>query len=178
MIGMPESARDERLPQDNRVTLEKEPDPEPALLGGYAGLIVLFVSIISGFLFSKRRSLPDKINFNDLALLALATQKVSRVVTKSRIAGVVRAPFTEFEGSAGAGEVEERPRGRGVRRAIGELVSCPFCIGTWIASAGVAGLVTRPQLTRALASIFAVGSIADFVQQAYCRVKDANDEEG
>jgi Protein of unknown function (DUF1360) len=88
------------------------------------------------------------------------------IMTKSRVTSVVRAPFTRYEKSAGAGEVEERPRGRGLRRAIGELVSCPFCLGTWIACVGVAGLVTRPRLTRALASIFGVGSIADFIQQA------------
>jgi hypothetical protein len=91
------------------------------------------------------------------------------------VTSVVRAPFTTYEGPAGSGEVEERPRGTGLRRAIGELVSCPFCMGTWIASAGIAGFVFQPQVTRALGSIFAVGSIADFVQQAYCKVKEAND---
>jgi hypothetical protein len=32
-------------------------------------------------------------------------------------------------------------------------------------------------VTRALGSIFAVGSIADFVQQAYCKVKESNDSD-
>jgi hypothetical protein len=100
------------------------------------------------------------------------------IMTKSRVTSVVRAPFTRCEKSAGAGEVEERPRGRGLRRAIGELVSCPFCLGTWIAYVGVAGLVTRPRLTRALASIFGVGSIADFIQQAYGTIKESNDQSG
>ena len=175
MMVSSRQARVREIPGSRRLDSTTEYGSEAALLGGYAGLIVLFISVISGFLFSKRRSLPENINLSDLVLLGAGTQKVSRVLTKSRIGGVVRAPFTKLEGSSGAGEVEERPRGSGLRRAIGELVSCPFCIGTWIASAGVAGLVTRPRLTRALASIFAVGSIADFVQQAYCKIKEANE---
>jgi hypothetical protein len=148
-----------------------------APLRDYAGLIVLFAVVAGGLVFARKRSLPEKIGLNDLLLLGLATQKVSRVVTKSRVASVVRAPFTRYEGSAGAGEVEERPRGRGLRRAIGELVSCPFCMGTWIACASIAGLVSHPRLVRTVASIFAVGSIADFIQQAYCRMKEANDQD-
>ena len=147
---------------------------ETAPLRGYAGLIVLFSVVAGGFLFSQKRSLPDEIKLSDLLLLGVATQKVSRVVTKGRVTSVMRAPFTEYEGSAGSGEVDERARGTGIRHAIGELVSCPFCMGTWIACAGVVGLVTRPRLTRSLASIFVVSSVADFTQQIYCKVKDAN----
>jgi hypothetical protein len=155
--------------------IEAEEKERDAPLRGYAGLIVAFAVVVGGFLAFKKRSLPDRIPLSDLVILGLATQKVSRVVTKSRVTSVVRAPFTTYEGPAGSGEVEERPRGRGLRRAIGELVSCPFCMGTWIACAGIAGFVSQPQLTRALGSIFAVGSIADFIQQAYCRVKEPND---
>lgn len=149
---------------------------EKALLGGYASLIVLFSVVAGGVMLSQKRSLPAKVDLTDVLLLGLATQKISRVITKARVTSVVRAPFTKYEGPAGSGEVEESPRGRGLRRAIGELVSCPFCMGTWIACAGVAGLIARPHLTRALASIFSVGSVADFAQQLYCRVKEPNDE--
>ena len=50
-------------------------------------------------------------------------------------------------------------------------------MNTWIAGVGIFGLVSRPRLTRALASIFAVGSVADFTQQLYCKVKDSNNEQ-
>ena len=150
---------------------------ENAPLHGYAGLIVLFSVVAGGFLFSHKRSLPDRIRLNDVLLLGLAAQKVSRVVTKSRVMSVLRAPFTKYEGPAGSGEVEERPRGRGIRRAVGELISCPFCMGTWITCSAIAGLVSRPRLTRSLAAIFAVSSVADFAQQIYCKAKEANNPE-
>jgi Protein of unknown function (DUF1360) len=174
MIAGQSTLRQEEPPlaADSVTRNEKSYGNENAPLRGYAELIVLFSVVAGGFLFSQKRSLPDKIRLSDILLLGIATQKVSRLVTKGRVTSVMRAPFTKYEGSAGSGEIEERPRGRGLRRAIGELVSCPFCMGTWIACAGIVGLVSRPRLTRALASIFAVGSVADFAQQVYCRVKE------
>jgi hypothetical protein len=178
MMGQQPTLRQEKPPlaAESVTRNEKSYGNESAPLRGYAGLIVLFSVVTGGFLFSRRRSLPDRIRLSDIVLLGLATQKVSRVVTKSRVTSVMRAPFTKYEGPAGSGEVEERPRGRGVRRAIGELISCPFCMGTWMAFAGMAGLVSRPRLTRALASIFAVSSVSDFAQQIYCRIKEAEDQ--
>jgi len=165
MIGyQPETEQDECSSEKGPLArIEAEEKERDAPLRGYAGLIVTFAVVVGGFLAFKKRSLPERIPLSDLLILGLATQKVSRVVTKSRVTSVVRAPFTTYEGPAGSGEVEERPRGTGLRRAIGELVSCPFCMGTW------------PRFIRALGSIFAVGSIADFVQQAYCKVKEANE---
>jgi len=154
---------------------ERRHSNDNAPLQGYAGLIVLFSVIAGGLLYSKKHSLPDRMRASDILLLGIATQKVSRLVTKARVTRVVRAPFTDYEKSIGSGEVQERPRGSGWRRAIGELVSCPFCMSTWIACTGILGLIARPPLTRHLASIFAVGSIADFVQQLYGKVKGFED---
>lgn len=178
MIGQQSTPRQDEssLAADSANRNEKSYGNEYAPLQGYAGLIVLFSVVAGGLLFSQKRSLPDKIRLSDILLLGLATQKVSRLVTKSRVTSVIRAPFTKYEGSAGSGEVEERPRGRGLRRAIGELVSCPFCMGTWMACAGIVGLVSRPRLTRALASIFAVSSVADFAQQIYCKAKEPDNQ--
>src|ERR1700676_1173705 len=103
-------------------------------LGNYAGLVALFGASVAAFLAARKDSLPDRLDLQDLLLLGLATQKLSRVATRSRVGSPLRAPFTKFERSAGKGEVEEEPRGTGLRRTIGELVTCPYCLGTWIAS--------------------------------------------
>ena len=178
MIGQQSTLRRDESPlaPDSVNRDENDYGNEGAPLRGYAGLIVLFSVVAGGFLLSQKRSLPNQIKLSDILLLGLATQKVSRLVTKSRVTSVMRAPFTKYEGSAGSGEVEERPRGRGLRRAVGELVSCPFCMGTWIACAGIVGLVSHPRLTRALASIFAVSSVGDFAQQIYCRAKEPDNQ--
>jgi hypothetical protein len=47
-----------------------------------------------------------------------------------------RSPFTAFEGTSGPAELAEDVRdGDSHRKTTGELISCPFCIGTWVAVA-------------------------------------------
>ena len=74
----------------------------------------------------------------------MATHKASRLIAKDRVTAPLRAPFTEFDQEGGPGEVEESPRGAGMRRAIGELLVCPFCLAQWIATAALAGLAVVP----------------------------------
>jgi hypothetical protein len=141
-----------------------------------AMVTALFSATLATFLFCKRRStLPDRIELRDLALLGLATQKLSRLATRSRVMIPFRAPFTEKPQPAGSGEVEETPRGTGLRKTIGELLTCPFCIGTWISLALLIGFSWQARVTRFIAGIFAVGTISDFAQQGYCRLKEGNE---
>jgi hypothetical protein len=120
--------------------------------------------------------LPERVDGKDLAVFALATQKLSRVITKDKVTAAFRAPFTEVEGKGGAGELEEHARGHGLRRAIGDLITCPFCLGTWIASGFIYAYIFTPRLARTIASIFAVAGTADFLQQAYVKAQKMNDQ--
>jgi hypothetical protein len=145
----------------------------------YAALVAVFNGVLASVLLARqcsREGLPERIAPQDLALFAFATQKLSRVITKDKVTSALRAPFTAVEGKGGAGELEERPRGRGLRRAIGELLTCPFCLGTWIASGFVYGYIYSPRITRTLASIFAVSGTADFLQQLYVKAQEMNDQ--
>ncbi len=58
------------------------------------------------------------------------------------------------------------PKGTGVQRALGELVSCPTCIGTWIAAGSVYGLRVAPRPTRAFLAFMAAGGIAELLDYA------------
>lgn len=143
----------------------------------YAALVAIFNGLLAtGLLAHKcsREPLPKRVEPKDLALFALATQKLSRVITKDKVTSAFRAPFTEVEGPGGPGEIEERAKGRGLRRAVGELLTCPFCLGTWIASGFIYGYIFSPRVTRTLASIFAVSGLADFLQQLYIKAQEMN----
>src|SRR4051812_19323620 len=145
----------------------------------YAALVTIFNGALATALLAKKCSeepLPERVEPKDVLLFALATQKLSRVITKDKVTTAFRAPFTEVEGKGGAGELEERPKGRGFRRAVGELLTCPFCIGTWIASGFIYGYIFTPRVTRSVASIFAVSGLADFLQQAYIKAQELNDQ--
>src|SRR3954447_13691434 len=144
-------------------------------LGGYAALMATFTAVCAAFTVWVRRSgreLPERIAPGDLALITVATHKAARTIAKDRVTSVVRAPFTRFQGDGGPGEVEERARGRGLRRAIGELVVCPFCLGMWIAAAFSAALVVAPRPTRWIASVLVAHFGSELLQIAYKRLED------
>lgn len=149
---------------------------EPVPLRSYAGFMGLFGLAFTAFLAARSKQpepLPERIPARDILLLGVATHKVTRIVTRDWVTSPLRAPFTTYEGSTGGGEVKERPRGSGLRRATGELLTCPWCFAPWTASGLAYGLVSAPRTTRFLASIFAAVSLSDFLQHGYARAKRA-----
>ena len=144
-------------------------------LGGYAVLTGAFAAAAGGFaawLRSSGRELPERVSPGDFTLMTVATHKVSRLIAKDRVTSTVRAPFTRFEGDAGPGEVSEEARGSGLRRAIGELVICPYCLGLWVAAAFAAGFTVAPRATRWVAATFSALFGADVLQIAYAKAEE------
>jgi hypothetical protein len=159
----------------DRVSTEKEAyeSGTPRPLGGYAAILAAYAagSAGLGLLVRRKRALPERPSLGDLALIAVATHKLSRMISKDTVLGSLRAPFTVFREAAGAGEVNEDVRGRGARHAVGELVSCPFCLDQWVATGLTFGLLLAPRATRQIASIFAVVAASDTLHLAYDRLK-------
>jgi hypothetical protein len=146
-----------------------EPDKRPPL-GSYLAFMSIFGTLVSTALLIARRQgreLPDKIDAGHLLLVGTASHKLSRLVAKDKVTSPLRAPFTELEGKGGPAELEERSRGTGLRKAVGELLICPYCLGLWIVAAFSIGLVFAPRVTRFVASLFAALTISDFFQIAY-----------
>ena len=144
-------------------------------LGGYAVLMGSFAALTSAFglwVVRSGRELPEGPSARDLALVTVATHKTSRLLTKDRVTSAARAPFTRFVEDAGPSEASEEPRGRGLRRAVGELVVCPYCLGLWIAAAFAAGLIAAPRPTRWIAGIFSALFGADVLQLSYKKLED------
>ena len=139
-------------------------------MGSHLALTVVYNALVGAFLAYRARSgksFPERIGIGDLVLAGIATHKLSRVIAKDRVTAPLRAPFTEFQEEGGPGEVEESPRGSGMRRAIGELLVCPFCLAQWVATGLLAGLAVAPRMGRFVCSIFAAVTISDFLQILY-----------
>src|SRR5438045_8088068 len=103
---------------------KKECDEQ--LLAEYASLLgfyVASVAVLTGMAMEQDR-LPKRFGLLDLALLGIATHKLSRIVAKDRITSILRAPFVNYIRSAGAGEVEEEPDGRRIQGGFGHRLSC------------------------------------------------------
>ena len=143
-------------------------------LGPYLALGAVFAVSYGTLLLAAGRSnrLPERLKLGDLALLGVATHKLSRLLAKDKVTSFLRAPFTEYQEPSGHGEVEERPRGHGWRLALGELLVCPYCLGMWVAGGFTAGLLFAPRGTRVVASAFTVLAVSDFLQLAYKAVED------
>jgi uncharacterized protein DUF1360 len=138
-------------------------------LAPYLVLTGAFGAGLVGSLVAARRSgrRLDRPGAVDVVLAGLATQKLSRLLAKDKVTSFVRAPFTEFEEPSGYGELSEKPRGTGMRYAIGELLVCPYCLAQWIAGGFAVGWVHAPGTTRLLAAMWSAQSVADAAQLAY-----------
>jgi hypothetical protein len=104
-------------------------------------------------------------------LLGVSTFQLSRIVAKDRVLAPLRAPFTTYEASSGAGEIEDTARGQGLQKAIGELLTCPYCLAPWIAGMLSVGALVAPRKARWLASLFAIVAVADVCQQGYVALR-------
>ena len=164
------------FPTSNASWAEQAPDPmagysdQPPSFGSYAFMTAVFATVFGGALAAARasgRELPERVPTQDVVLVGVASHKLSRMISKDRIISFARAPFTEFEENAGHGEVEEKPRGRGLRRSLGELLICPYCLAQWVTASFAVGLVYAPRETRLVAAVYTAEAISDFLQLAY-----------
>jgi len=144
-------------------------------LGGYAVLTLAFTISVAAFAIAharSRRSLPERIPARDIALLGLGTFKLSRLVSKDKVTSFLRSPFTRPQ-RTGPDEVAEEPTGNGVKYAVGELLLCPYCISQWIGTALLAAYLYNARATRTVATLLAVVTVSDYMQQAWAAVDKA-----
>jgi hypothetical protein len=144
-------------------------------LAAYTAIIVAFNALAAaGLVVAHRRGrLPERFSAGDIALAGAASYRLARLVARDRVTSGLRAPFTRFQDDAGHGEVDEAARGRGVQRAIGELLVCPNCVGLWVAAGFTGGLVAAPRVTRTVAAGFTIEGIADALQLAAAAANQA-----
>ncbi len=144
---------------------ERADDERP--LGGYVRVMAVYGAGVAGLgalVAATRRPIPERPDPRDVALVALATAKASRLVTRDAVTSPLRAPFTRYEGAGGPAEVNEEVRGHGLQHSLGELLTCPFCLSQWIATGFAFGLLFAPRVTRQVAGTFAALELADLVQ--------------
>ena len=150
-------------------------DPESRVdLAGFSSSMAAYglaLAALAG-LSRSRGGPPERYELADLLIGGIATHKFARLVAKGSVTSPVRAPFTQFAEAAGAAEHVEAARGdHGARHTVGELITCPFCLGVWVSTAYVAGLGLAPRATRSWAAVFAVTGVSDHLQQLYGRLR-------
>ena len=146
-------------------------------LGGYTLSISAYSAMVAGIAAGIRasgRPLPERPSAGDVLLISVATHKLSRILAKDAVTSPIRAPFTRYQRPSGHAEVAEEVRAElgTARHAIGELLSCPFCLAMWIATGLTGGLVLAPRATRLVATALTSVAASDFLQLAYGAAKD------
>lgn len=139
-------------------------------LAGYAVLATTFAVGVGAFAVVARRRgvrLPEGVPPWDLALLGTATFKASRLLSKDKVTSFLRAPFTRRERDSEANEVMDVPKGSGLRRAVGDLVSCPFCTSAWVAGGLVGTYACAPRAARLVCAGLTAVTVADWLQYAW-----------
>lgn len=143
----------------------------------YAGILATYAGLVAGVgaLARVLRRDPEDHSPLDLALLGAATFKASRTLTRDQVTSFIREPFVE--GDAYSGDDEE-PAGDGLRRAVGELITCSRCAGTWVATGLTSLQLLAPRFGRVITWSLAAGAINDWLQAGFTALTSkANDLE-
>ncbi|MGE5601756.1 MAG: DUF1360 domain-containing protein [Nitrososphaerales archaeon] len=133
---------------------------------GYALLSGVFNLGLALFCWRRR---PEQIDLKDWGLLTLATFRLSRMVAYDKVMQTYRSPVVEVvPHDSGAGETTQaKPEATGIKRALGELISCPICNGTWISAGLVYGLCLAPNYTRTLINVMSVVGAVEIMNAGF-----------
>ena len=126
--------------------------------------VLLYIGVMTALHFLGR--LPTSIRPFDLVLLGLAAARLSDIISTDQIMEWLRRPFVKMETSEIAGrEVETRTgRGRGLRKVIGDLLSCPWCVGVWVAAGLTYAYLLVPTVVWVFVLIMAIAEIGSLLQ--------------
>jgi hypothetical protein len=100
----------------------------------------------------------------DLVVLGTATFKAARTIARDEVTSFIRERFVEGDAHEGG---EEPVETGDLRQAIGELVTCSRCVGTWVAAGLTTTQVAAPRFGRLLTWTLAAAGLNDFLQAGF-----------
>ncbi|WP_051472056.1 DUF1360 domain-containing protein [Patulibacter minatonensis] len=127
----------------------------PTRPANYALISGIYATALSGVTLISRRT-GNAPSAGALGPLGVATFTFTRVLSEQKVEEWIRRPFVDEPGDA-----SRTPRGSGMRYAIGELLSCTRCTGSWV-GLGLLGLhAASPKTARMVAAAGTIGAIND-----------------
>jgi hypothetical protein len=139
----------------------------------YESYATLVGTFLTGLALASRASDPEQeLRAIDLVSLGLATFKAARTLSRDKVSSFLREPFVEEE----AYEGHEHPAGEGMRRAVGELVTCTRCVGTWVAAGLASSLSVTPRFGRLLVWTLDAAAVNDFLQAGFVALAHKSNE--
>jgi hypothetical protein len=139
-----------------------------AIMGTFAGLLA--AAGVAERMFGRD---PQSQTALDFAVLSAASFKAARTLARDEVTSFLREPFVR--GHAHSGEDEEPVQG-GMHQAIGELVTCTRCVGTWAAAGLTATQVLAPRFGRLLTWSFAAAAANDWLSAGFAALTAKSNE--
>jgi hypothetical protein len=128
----------------------------------YAALSAGYGALLGAVVVGARERGGPPIAHSELPVLGLATFALAKLITKEKVETWVREPFLEERPDG-----ERRPKGRRLRYAMGELLSCSRCMGSWSAL-GLVGLrIMRPREAQVVLPLLAASATNDWLQSGF-----------
>ncbi len=130
----------------------------------YTSLTGIFMAIFAGLSWYQNRKRRDvRVKPLELVQLGFATYRLGRLLSYDKVAEPYRAPFAQTAPDPSGAGMTVLSRGKGFRGAVGDLVVCPICTGTWVAAGLVYGLSLIPRPTRMFLNIMSSVGIAELL---------------
>ena len=128
----------------------------------YAAISATYGALLGTVVLAARERSEEPVAAMELAPLGLAAFALSKLIAKEKAETWLRQPFVDERPEGG-----RRPKGRRLRYAIGELLSCTRCLGAWSSLGLVALRVTRPREARVVTAVLATSALNDWLQAGF-----------
>lgn len=131
----------------------------------YAAIMTTFAGSLAaaGAVGRALRRDPQCQSALDFVVLSLASFKAAKTLSHEEVTSFMRDPFVR--GTAHSGD--EEPVQGGPQQAIGELVTCSRCVGTWAAAGLAATNIIAPRFGRLLSWSLGAAAANDFLQAGF-----------
>jgi hypothetical protein len=128
----------------------------------YAALSAGYGALTGALLVAARSRDADAIRPGELPVMGLATFALAKLVAKEKVDSWVREPFLEERPDG-----QRRPKGKRMRYAVGELLSCTRCVGSWSALGLVGMRLLRPREAQVVLPMLALAAANDWLQTGF-----------
>jgi hypothetical protein len=125
----------------------------------YAALSAVYGVLLGTAAVTGRHREP--VPRGELPVLAAATIALSKLIVHEKIETWIRRPFVDEGGES------RRPKGRRLRYAVGELLTCTRCTGAWSALALVALRLNAPRTGQTVSTVLAASAGNDMLQAGF-----------
>jgi hypothetical protein len=128
----------------------------------YATLSAGYGTLLGALLITARAKEAAPVRPGELPVMGLATFALAKLVAKEKVDSWVREPFLEERADG-----ERRPKGTRMRYAVGELLSCTRCVGSWSALGLVGMRLLRPREAQVVLPVLALAAANDWLQTGF-----------